>query len=78
LKLAGMFFGRPTNWEPHYPPISMFVSTPAFAVAQAFVARIGPLDQFVRCADRASPPPSRWLRQRSSTLRVDPASASHW
>jgi hypothetical protein len=26
---------------------------------RAFVARIGPLDQFVRYADRASPPPSR-------------------
>ena len=59
LSLAGKIFGRPTNWEPLHPPISMFVSTPAFAVAQAFVARIGPLDQFVRCADRASPPPSR-------------------
>ena len=62
LKLAGKIFGRPTNWEPHYPPISMFVSTPAFAVAQAFVARIGPLDQFVRCADRASPFDRRTLR----------------
>jgi len=28
----------------------------AFAVAQAFVTQIGQLDQFVRCADRFSPP----------------------